>query len=68
MTEVNETEPLWVGMDVDAELARPDTEPVSAPATEAGPPRPKRPRSPRALRGAVAVIRRTPTQRLPLTA
>ena len=66
MTEFNETEPLWVGMDVDAELARTETEPPPAPATGEAP-RPKRPRGPRALRGAITVIG-TPAKRLPLTA
>lgn len=67
MTEFNATEPLWVGMDVEAELARTETQPMLAPATEEEPPRPKRPRSPRSLR-AITAIGVAHTERLPLTA
>ena len=67
MTEFNGTEPLWVGMDVDAELARLKMEPATQPATGEEISRPKRPRRPRALR-VIPAIGAGPAERLPLTA
>ena len=68
MTEFKGTEPLWVGMDVDAELARAEMQPPTAPATGEQTPHSKRPKRPRALRSAITAIGAAPPERLPLTA
>jgi hypothetical protein len=67
MTEFN-SEPLWVGMDVDAELARYAAQDRSHGRTEATPPAPKRSRLRRALRAAVPSSARGGSPRYPLAA
>jgi hypothetical protein len=57
MTEFNSNEPLWVGMDVDAELARYAEEDLCHGEAEAvGAPRPSRPSRRSGLRAALPML------------
>lgn len=66
MTE-NHTEPLWVGMDVDTELARYEAEDLRR-AEDVVPSTPKRPSRRRSLRAALPSLGKGASPRVPLTA
>jgi hypothetical protein len=66
MTE-HHNEPLWVGMDVDAELARYEAEDRRRAEAEAAP-SPKRPLRRRSLRAALPTLGKGGTPRFPLAA
>ncbi len=69
MTEFNSNEPLWVGMDVDAELARYAEEDRRRAGTEAAASSsPKRSSRRRSLRAAIPTLGKGGVPRFPLAA
>ena len=68
MTEFNSNEPLWVGMDIDAELARYAEEDRRRAAETVTPSSPKRPSRRRSLRAAIPALGKGGAPRFPLAA